>query len=769
MRGAHPDEPQLDREHPWPGLVAFNEDARNFFFGREEEEGELMRRIRREVATLLFGESGLGKTSLLQAGLAPRLREQGLVPLLMRLSYGPDAISPAAQLRCQFEEGIAAASPGPRPLGDDETLWEYLHRRDLSPRLSGAESPIPVLLIDQFEEAFSLGLGRDGARAGTQQLLSELVDLIENRCPDAVKARLEQDPSLIDQFDFERSDYRIVIVIREDYLSRLESLRGRAPSLGLNGFRLLRMNGDQALEAVVQPAGGLIEPEVAEEVIRYIARPRPDDPFGTAGADGQPALADLDVDPPMLSLFCSELNARRIKAEQDQITSDLLNLNKDRILRDFYENAFNSLPRRVRSFVEDELVTDSGLRASMVLEQAEKRVGRRGRDALSELVRRRLLHIEERSDMPRIELIHDRLIPFVLDSRGRRRKRRLRAAIAGGLILVATFFFVNWWETRREIAEAELRADAIVERARACANSPNSQLCMSLTDVQDRALRNLPEADVDVVLLGLLQVANSRFAGGEVAASLSYLSKVKTLLEGRESYRLERARNYSSMAERERWLRRWNQAWAHYQMAHDSYLEQLPSLRDASGGTSDMDTLDATLDDLAVVDFQLATFDERQRAERLQDGLRLENERALRAERAAGAAPGDESAQRHLAFVLGSRSWAYVLLSRPDLALADAERAEQIAGPAGLANDEQLRWILTNRGDALLEQGHVAEAINVFETIAQRPGLPPNRYMCADVLEDMRVLRIMLPNLGSRIATVESHFQACTVEAFQKR
>jgi chromosomal replication initiation ATPase DnaA len=63
-----------DLQHPWIGLASFTEGDREFFAGRAEEIDELLRLVRRDTLTLLYGVSGLGKTSLLQAGLFPAIR-----------------------------------------------------------------------------------------------------------------------------------------------------------------------------------------------------------------------------------------------------------------------------------------------------------------------------------------------------------------------------------------------------------------------------------------------------------------------------------------------------------------------------------------------------------------------------------------------------------------------------------------------------------------------------------------------------------------------
>ena len=77
----------VDRENPWPGLASFTESSREFFFGREKETEELVRLIRRNTLTVLFGQSGLGKSSLLQAGAFPQLREADYLPLYLRIDH----------------------------------------------------------------------------------------------------------------------------------------------------------------------------------------------------------------------------------------------------------------------------------------------------------------------------------------------------------------------------------------------------------------------------------------------------------------------------------------------------------------------------------------------------------------------------------------------------------------------------------------------------------------------------------------------------------
>jgi tetratricopeptide (TPR) repeat protein len=414
----------VDERRPWPGLEPFREADRRFFFGRGHEQEELLRSIRRGINMLLFGESGLGKTSLLQAGLFPRLRESGYLPVLVRLAYHLEALAPSDQVKLLLNRAIDDAGlDAARRIEPQETLWEYLHRREFALVDRSGEPIIPVIVFDQFEESFTLGLSQ--RKADCQAFLRELSDLMENRPPAAVKARLEHSPSEIARYVFNRDDYRIVIAMREDFLPWLEMFRASAPSLGRNRFRLTRLKGRQALAAVVEPGRGIVSEEVARRIVSLVGG----GPANDVGAD---AIADIEVESSLLSLFCSELNERRLAAGQAQITAELVELSRRDILRSFYERALTDQPQAVREFIEDQLVTDSGARDSIARERAERLLADKGvrANVIDELVRRRLLHIEERRGGPRVELIHDVLLDIVRQGKDERSNLALRQALA---------------------------------------------------------------------------------------------------------------------------------------------------------------------------------------------------------------------------------------------------------------------------------------------------------------------------------------------------
>src|SRR5690242_6722158 len=89
----------VDAEQPWLGLACFTEETQQYFFGRDEEVAELARRVQRKLLTLLFGQSGLGKTSILRAGIVPRLRPLGFCPVYVRIDYSANAAAPSEQIK----------------------------------------------------------------------------------------------------------------------------------------------------------------------------------------------------------------------------------------------------------------------------------------------------------------------------------------------------------------------------------------------------------------------------------------------------------------------------------------------------------------------------------------------------------------------------------------------------------------------------------------------------------------------------------------------
>ena len=493
----------VDAENPWPGLDFFAEKSRAFFHGREAEADLLLTMVRHRLLTVLYGQSGLGKSSLLQAGLFPRLRADGWLPVYIRLSHtdadglgGKGTSALVAQTRQFIRDAISDAieqkqllpadANGPSPMPrDDESLWEYLHRKVSGLRSPDRERVAPVLVFDQFEEIFTLG--RSEARQVIREIfLRDLADCVENRLPEHVlKEMNRKQPGEADRFadlEFTRQDYRVVLSLREDYLAELHDLSDLMPSIHENETRLVPLNGWQALDAVAIPGETLVEPVVAREIVEIVAASRrgePEEGDGTTPSVSYGELMDeakLEVDPALLSMVCRELNDERKRRHAPKITqeiaNDLLKSSGRSVLHRFYIDCFDSLPDResapeVQKFVEDDLLTPTGYRNMAELVRAQHRLADVGvpdpSAAIQRLIDERLLRItERRQDKTKwLELTHDVLCDVVKDSRHERemreanereeREERERAAR-------------HLEEVERQRAEAESQARSARER-----------------------------------------------------------------------------------------------------------------------------------------------------------------------------------------------------------------------------------------------------------------------------------------------------------------
>lgn len=407
----------VDDTNPWLGLASFTEDTRGYFYGRDEEIAELSRRVQRKLLTVLFGKSGLGKTSILRAGLVPRLRTQGYCPVYVRVDYAAGTPEPSEQIKQAIQEASMAGRW--TQIGsavEGESLWEFLHHRDDVLRDNDGKTLIPLLIFDQFEEIFTLAQGDEFGRVRSARFIEDLADLVENRPPKALEARLETDDEAASQFDFARGDYRVLIALREDYLAQMEGLRSAMPSVSQNRLRIAPMTGQQALAAVLQPGKRLLSQEVAEAIVRFVA----------GGAE----ISNAEAEPALLSLICRELNDTRIAAGKPEITQGLLAGSHASILSNFYERALVDQPSAVRRIVEDDLLTESGFRENVAEEKLLARFVAAGvpASALATLVNRRLLRVEERLDIRRVELTHDVLCAVVKASRDQRHEREAREA-----------------------------------------------------------------------------------------------------------------------------------------------------------------------------------------------------------------------------------------------------------------------------------------------------------------------------------------------------
>ncbi|MFD8000400.1 nSTAND1 domain-containing NTPase [Streptomyces mirabilis] len=204
-----------DTSPPYRGLTRFEPDHRELFFGRDRLVEEVYELVCEHRFAVLFGASGSGKSSLLRAGLIPRLREE--------------------IARHDRPAVLRILTPGAKPAST------YGHL--LAPTEGEPESWV---VVDQFEEVFTLCRDLDERARFIDQLLAA-------RDPD--------------------SRLKVVIAVRADFYARCTEHRGLADALRGASLPVGPMTADELREAVVRPAqavGLLVERELTARLVNEV-------------------------------------------------------------------------------------------------------------------------------------------------------------------------------------------------------------------------------------------------------------------------------------------------------------------------------------------------------------------------------------------------------------------------------------------------------------------------------------------------------------------
>ncbi len=462
--------PLLDEQNPWPGLAAYDETDARFFNGRIAEVDELFRLIGLSPLVAFYGKSGLGKTSLLQAGLMPKLRAAHFLPVLIRIDYSATAGSAMEQIAlCLFAE-LAGVGAEYASRASGESLWCYLHRRDLE-FWSGDNHPlVPVFVLDQFEELYSQG-GRDPKRQAVIKL--ELASLFENLEPPELAPITER--SSRSGLNTTAHRYRTLISFREDYLPEFKQWARDLPALLKRELRLLPMSRRTAVEAVEKSGQAILLPDTADAIVDFIGN--------ISQSQGE---TDKTIEPVLLSLCCYRLNLKRPLEGgiRKPIDSVLLHDFGEGILEEFYHEALAGMPDSVAMFIEDDLIQGNRYRGSFPRDEAIAQ-GKISEGQLRELTdKHRLLRIVQQADTARIELVHDRLVGLASKSRDQRlalarqeeerrgltearrivEGRRLKASVVAliGFLLLLTLVSAYAFYKRDVANSNALRANALL-------------------------------------------------------------------------------------------------------------------------------------------------------------------------------------------------------------------------------------------------------------------------------------------------------------------
>ncbi len=405
---------QHNDKNPWIGLESYCEGE--ILYGRDDDIRDLVQCVLNDMVTLLYGKSGIGKSSLLNAGILPAARRHDYIPIALRLSHAPDAPAYLAQIRkaiadagITVHERLAAVDP------DNESLYEFFHRHTFT---DSEGNRVKILLIfDQFEEIFTL---QDDNRKKRNFFL-ELADLFNDVIPVALNKKdsdlpaaeqsfvdISPDSSIDEIFDFldieaddDAADYvndndiHFVLTLREDFLSEFEYYTGNIPSLKQNRYGLRPINEEQAAQIILLPRPGLITRDVAKLIIERV----------TGRTDFElDGIPEIEVEAAVLSLY---LNRLYETAAGEPITRELVENKGGRIIAEFYREAIGEISDTGVEYLENELLTENN-RRDTITESEAINVGKLTPAELDTLCRsKKILRRFNYAGVRRIELVKE--------------------------------------------------------------------------------------------------------------------------------------------------------------------------------------------------------------------------------------------------------------------------------------------------------------------------------------------------------------------------
>lgn len=445
--------------NPWPGITSYEDPATSKnkldFCGRDNDIYDMTRLIDDNLVVVLYGKSGIGKTSLLNAGVFPALRKEQYVPVSIRLGSLDESASFQNAITSTIENAIAAIGGTFKVVnvveeksGDQlqasDYLWNYFARHRFFN--SDGQTVFPVIVLDQFEEVLRYADKESQTKADA--LLTQIHYLADeshalNDC------RIDGEKYY---YDF---NFRFVISIREDELYLLED---NIDKLSVGAFkrcryRLRSISQEGALAAILIPGRDCIHESQKEAIAQQIIK------LSTRKVNDE-------IDTLLLSLVCAGTYGKKAG---EKITLTDLAVWDDNPMEVYYQDAIKGLAAEKVRYIQQYLIREDGSRRRVDANEVRAALGEGIYNALIQ-GENRMLSLGEHGQ---VELLHDQLALAVyeerkaFEERERKKKLRRRVTFVGIVVLAITgvFLFQNHRLKQQQWKMMENQSRYIAEKA----------------------------------------------------------------------------------------------------------------------------------------------------------------------------------------------------------------------------------------------------------------------------------------------------------------
>ena len=354
------------------GLQPYTEDDAYRFKGRTEESQELFRLILRNDFTVCYAESGEGKTSLLNAGVFPLLRENMYFPIAITFTSDDYKVTPdnfdAIIDRC-IKDSIAEYNEKNKGVNVEYKLCSTdfqeidsqaeLHRelskyswwklRNYRPQAMGLTFT-PVFVFDQFEEVFNL----PGSIVWTKKFFDWLEDVSSDSCPEEIVEKVRDIIGNKAAFPSikEEKGFKAVFSLRKEFIGELDYWGMQThfiPALKDNRYCLKALTYEGAKKVMTQQER--FDEAKVEQVLTHFVGQYSREPENTI-SENLPAIPAL-----LLSVVCDSWEkdiAAFAKLSTDEIDQSL-----NKILEKFYDETIEAVIKDLNSKNEGTVTPES--------------------------------------------------------------------------------------------------------------------------------------------------------------------------------------------------------------------------------------------------------------------------------------------------------------------------------------------------------------------------------------------------------------------------
>ena len=386
----------------WNMLDSYSEGQA--IYGRDTEIASIKESVLYNIQTFLYGKSGIGKTSLLQAGVFPELRRANYFPVVIRLAfYNNEPLNRVVKRLVEEEAESENSAINKVPLSHyviDDTdvtncsLYEYFAKVRFEDE---NHTPyIPVLVLDQFEETIN---NEEQWQRTVDFLRDDLYSLMDNS-------------NIIRGASLPYTNYRVVFSMREDYLYCLEDIVDRFSlwELRYNRFRIKALDDERAEEVIRRTSGvNGLEYGKEEKIIKLIIQL----------VKNNSGTRFTEINTALLSLIYSLLHENSIDGCIRY--NDLRKVNT--YISSYYDEVCAHIGGRATRYLEQHLLTADGRRSS--IDETEALASHKIKpEHFDYLVEKRLVRkIKTDSSSARYEYIHDLFAKIVHKRKKEDRKR----------------------------------------------------------------------------------------------------------------------------------------------------------------------------------------------------------------------------------------------------------------------------------------------------------------------------------------------------------